>query len=71
VEEEEGVRSARRIHERGFWPAAARARRGRAARLCVSKGEGGREVGRWAVQQGGAQLVVGREATTGGPGQGK
>jgi hypothetical protein len=32
----------------------------RPARSCVSRGEGGREAGQWAVQQGGAQLAVGR-----------
>jgi hypothetical protein len=27
---------------------------GRATRSCMSRGEGGREAGRWAIQQGGA-----------------
>jgi hypothetical protein len=35
-------------------------------RSCVSKGEGGRGAGRWAVQRGGAQLAVGRDAMIGG-----
>jgi hypothetical protein len=44
---------------------------GRAARSCMSRGEGGREAGWWAVQQARAQLAVVRKAMIGGPGPGK
>jgi hypothetical protein len=33
---------------------------GRVAFSCVSRGEGGREAGQWAIQRGGAQLAVER-----------
>jgi hypothetical protein len=37
----------------------------------MSRGEGGREAGWWAVQQARAQLAVVRKAMIGGPGPGK